>query len=181
MDDRETPATHLVTVWDPLVRISHWSIAVLFGIAMVTEEDWQRLHNWAGYALLALIGVRIVWGFVGSRHARFSDFVRPPSAAVAYLRGLIGGTAPRTLGHNPAGGLMALALWAMLVATGVTGWLVTLQVSAGREWLRELHELLANGTLVLVILHVLGVAASSYRHGENLVMAMLTGRKRADR
>lgn len=165
-----------VAVWDLLVRVTHWSLALLFVVTYFTAE-WQSLHQAAGYAVLGLVSVRIVWGFIGSTHARFSDFVRSPGAAIAYLRGLTDGTAPRSLGHNAAGGLMMLALMASLIASGVTGWILTRQPSPPAEWLIDMHELAANATLGLVVLHLFGVVASSLRHNENLVKAMWTGRK----
>jgi cytochrome b len=164
-----------IPVWDPLVRLFHWSLAVAFFTAWLSE-DVMPLHEAAGYVVLGLVGFRVVWGVVGPQHARFTDFVRGPRAALAYLGDLGRGRARRYLGHNPAGGLMVVALLVMLTATGVTGWLA---LDAGRGWLEELHEGVANATLLLVGLHVLGVLVSSVAHGENLVRAMITGRKRA--
>jgi cytochrome b len=145
-------------------------------VAWLTEHR-QSLHQPIGYAILALVALRIVWGFIGSRHARFSDFVRSPRVTLTYMRGLLSGTAPRVLGHNPLAGVMILALLAMLLATGASGWLMTTG-SYRAEWLEELHEALASLTLALVGLHVLAVLVMSALHGENLVQAMITGRKR---
>ena len=170
------PLPETVLVWDLLVRVLHWGMAALFVITFLTE-DLQALHQPAGYAILALVTVRIVWGFVGSKHARFRDFIRPPSEAIQYLRGLMDGTAPRTLGHNAAGGWMIIALLVSLIASGLTGWLLTRQPGEPAEWLKDMHELAANATLALVVVHLAGVAVSSVRHGENLVKAMLSGRK----
>lgn len=171
------PAT--VRVWDPFVRIFHWSLAALFVIAYATADEIERVHVAAGYAIGALIVLRVIWGFVGPRHARFADFVRSPRAILAYLRDLARLRARRHLGHNPAGGAMILALLAMLGGTCVTGYLMTTDAFWGVKWIEEVHEALANGTLVLVVLHVLGVLAASFEHRENLVAAMITGRKRA--
>ena len=170
------PLPETVLVWDLPVRVLHWGMAALFVITFLTE-DLQALHQLAGYAILALVAVRIAWGFAGSKHARFSDFIRPPSEAFRYLRGLMDGTAPRTLGHNAAGGWMIIALLASLIASGLTGWLLTRQPGEPAEWLKDMHELAANATLTLVVVHLAGVAVSSVRHGENLVKAMLSGRK----
>jgi cytochrome b len=166
-----------VKVWDPFVRVFHWSLVILFALAWLSE-DRQSLHQPIGYAILALVAARIAWGFVGSRHARFADFVWSPQATLAYLRGLLTGTAPRVLGHNPLAGVMILALLAMLLATGASGWLMTTGTFRSAEWLEELHEALASLTLALVGLHVLAVLVMSALHGENLVRAMVTGRKR---
>jgi cytochrome b len=170
----QRPAT--VKVWDPFIRIFHWSLVVLFALAWVTE-DLQWLHQPVGYAILLLVGLRIVWGFVGPKHARFADFVRSPQTTLTFAQGLTG-KAPRVLGHNPLAGVMILALLAILIATGATGWLMTTGTFRSAEWLEELHEALASLTLVLVGLHVLAVLIMSAVHGENLVRAMITGLKR---
>lgn len=170
-----------VRVWDPLVRVLHWSLVVAVALAWVTAEELERAHEVIGYLVLAIVAVRLVWGFVGSRHARFSDFVRPPREVLAHARAVLEGTAPRHLGHNPIGGWMILALLAALLATAGTGWLA--QEIGGRlgHLFEEVHEAAANGLLVLIGLHVLGVLAESWRAGENLVRAMITGRKVAAR
>jgi len=171
------PAT--VRVWDPLVRLFHWSLVASFTIAWLSE-DAKALHQGAGYVVLALVAVRMIWGFVGSRHARFRDFVPRPQGLLAYLRGLRGGHPRRYLGHNPAGGAMIVLMLAMLILTGGSGWLMTTDAFWGIVWLKELHETAANLTVVLVFAHVAGVVFSSLAHRENLVLAMITGRKRAE-
>lgn len=168
-----------VAVWDPLVRIFHWSLVGLF-VVTFASEDLQRVHQPAGYAILALVGLRIVWGLIGSRHARFTDFVPSPRSALAYVRSLTALRPPRSLGHNPLGGLMVLALLGMLVATGISGWLMTWDGYRDAEWVEEMHEAAASGLLALVVLHVLGVISMSILHGENLVRSMITGRKAAN-
>lgn len=172
----QRPAT--VKVWDPFVRIFHWSLVALFALAWVTE-DLQWLHQPVGYAILLLVALRIVWGFVGPKHARFADFLRSPWATLTYARGLLAGTAQRLPGHNPLAGVMILALLVMLIATGASGWLMTTQAFGSAEWFEELHEALASLTLGLVGVHVLAVLIMSVVHGENLIRAMFTGRKRA--
>jgi cytochrome b len=167
-----------IKVWDPFVRVFHWSLAALFLVAYATGEDAGRVHIAAGYVIAGLIASRIVWGFVGPRHARFSDFVRPPRAVLAYLRDVALLRAPRYLGHNPAGGAMTIGLLVMLLGTGLTGYLMTTDAFWGAKWVEEIHEALANLTVGLIVLHVLGVLFSSFVHGENLVKSMFTGRKR---
>lgn len=169
-----------VVVWDPLVRIFHWSLVAAFSIAFATGDDANRIHILAGYTVLGLLAFRIVWGFIGPRHARFIDFVYSPRHVIVYLRDLIAGKAKRVLGHNPAGGAMIMALIMMLLATGGSGHLLTLPEYSRAKWLEEVHEVLANLTLGLVVLHVAGVLFSSFVHGENLIRAMITGRKRAE-
>ena len=174
------PAEAEVRVWDPLVQIFHWSLVAAFTVALVTGEHLERLHIPAGYAVMGLIAFRVVWGFIGPRHARFSDFVFPLATVVAYLRDMVLGRAKRTLGHSPAGGAMVIALLVMLAITSGTGYALTLPDFSRSKWIKELHEITANATLGLVLLHVAGVLVSSFLHRENLIRAMFTGRKRAE-
>ncbi|MBI3571704.1 MAG: cytochrome b/b6 domain-containing protein [Gammaproteobacteria bacterium] len=160
-------------VWDPLVRIFHWSLVATFIIAWLTADEESRLHELAGYAVIGLVLARIVWGFIGARYARFSDFVHRPSTVLAYTRDLLRGKSRRYLGHNPLGGMMTIALLASLLATGTTG----LAMQKAEEIWKEPHEFFANLTLLLVALHVAGVIIGSLVHRENLVRAMFTGRK----
>lgn len=168
-----------VAVWDPLVRIFHWSLAASFAVAWLTADEWDALHEWAGYAAGALIAFRVMWGLIGPRYARFGQFLRAPRAVAAYLRATVRGEEPRYVGHNPAGGVMILGLIVVMAATALTGWGMTLDPVGEPEWLEETHEVLANLLLVMVGLHVAGVLFASLRHRENLVRAMFAGRKRA--
>jgi cytochrome b len=126
-----------------------------------------------------LLVLRIAWGVVGPRYARFSSFIRPPREIFAYLREIAVHKAPRYLGHNPAGGAMILALLTMLIPTCITGYMMTTDAYWGSKLFEHVHEALANLTVVLIIFHVLGVLFASFEHRENLVKAMITGRKRA--
>jgi len=213
-------------VWDPLVRLFHWSLVLAFLISYLTGDEFETIHAYSGYLILTLITVRIIWGFIGTKHARFSNFVRPVPEAINYLRGLLSGNAKKYTGHNPAGGLMVLALLGSIAITGITGLktygleghgplastpietvdkalLSSVEISPtstkskdhdddddhhknGKteehdddedEVWEELHEFFANFTVLLVILHILGVYISSFRHKENLVSAMITGYK----
>src|SRR5689334_5590667 len=166
-----------VRVWDPFVRIFHWSLVILFTLAFITE-DLQSLHQPVGYAILGLLALRIVWGFVGSTHARFADFIHAPRATLAYSRALFTSTAPRSVGHNPLAGMMVLALMIGLIATGASGWLIATEAYRSARWLEEAHEVLASFTLGLIAVHFAAVLVMSVWHGENLVWAMVTGRKR---
>ena len=169
------PAT--VKVWDPFVRVFHWSLATLFVAAYATGGEIQWLHIPAGYAIGGLVALRIVWGLIGPQHARFSSFVKSPREVLTYLRDVALLRAPRHLGHNPAGGAMVIALLLTLAATGTTGVMMTTDAFWGAEWVEEVHEAFANLTVGLIVVHVLGVLFSSVEHGENLVKAMITGRK----
>lgn len=168
-----------IRVWDPFLRIFHWSQAALIGVAWLAAESLKGLHEWAGYAVAGLIALRVVWGFVGPPHARFADFLRRPQVVTAYLRDMVHGREARYLGHNPAGGAMVIALLAVTAATALTGWLQTTDAFWGSQLMEDIHETLATMTLVLVALHIGGVILASRRHHENLVRAMLTGTKRA--
>ncbi|MES9992678.1 MAG: cytochrome b/b6 domain-containing protein [Candidatus Thiodiazotropha sp.] len=181
-----------IKVWDPLVRLFHWSLVAAFTITWLTEDEWMALHAYAGYVIGFLLLFRLIWGLLGSRHARFSDFVRSPASVGSYLKDLLRLRAERTLGHNPAGGAMIVALLITLLFTTLTGLLaygatgagplaepLFLNAAYGSELFEEIHEFLANFTLFLVLFHLLGVGFGSYLHGENLVRAMITGNKRA--
>jgi cytochrome b len=208
-----------IQIWDMVVRIGHWVLVAAFFVAYLTEEELLEVHEWAGYAVAAYVVVRVVWGFVGPKHARFADFWYGPFAAVSYLGRLLRGQAARYLGHSPAGAAMVFALLLMLTGTVVTGMaemalahgegpfalfmerqsVVAVTAAEGtaaegaeldeggdergergeESAMLELHELFANITLLLIVLHVAGVIAASLAHKENLVRAMITGRKRA--
>jgi len=175
-----TTRSPTIKVWDLFVRVFHWSLVAFFATAFLTGDEIEWLHLWAGYAIAGLVISRIVWGFFGPHHARFSSFVKGPRAVLTFLRDSMHLAAPRHLGHNPAGGAMVVALLAVLAALCVTGFAMTTDAYWGSKALEEIHEVLANTALVLVALHVAGVAIASVEHGENLVKAMVTGRKRAE-
>ena len=186
---RTTSSDPSVYVWDRFVRIFHWSLVAGFTVAYLTEEDLLTVHVWAGYAVGVLIAARIVWGFVGSAHARFSDFLYSPAAALRYVRDLLLFRAGRHLGHSPGGGYMVFLLLLFLAATVVTGLVVyggdqqagplagMFTEQTGEE-MEEVHEVLANVTLALVIAHIAAVVLASFAHRENLIRAMVTGYKR---
>lgn len=114
---RQARPDRMVRIWDPLVRVFHWSVVIAFFVAYTTEDDLLSLHVWAGYTLGGLLVLRVFWGFIGPEHARFSDFIYAPGTVVAYARDLVGFRAKRYLGHSPAGGAMIIALMLGLAAT----------------------------------------------------------------
>ena len=134
---------------------------------------------WAGYAIAALVILRVLWGFVGAKHARFSEFVRPPSEVFRFVDDSLRLKAARYLGHNPAGGAMIIVMLALIAFISATGYLLTTDAHWGSESLKEVHEASAYALVALVFVHVAGVVLASLEHGENLVRAMVTGRKRA--
>lgn len=111
----------IVNVWDPLVRIGHWTLVIAFFTAYFTEDDFMEVHTWAGYTVAAIVLIRIVWGFVGTQHARFGDFIYAPAKVFAYLKNLLARKPQHYIGHNPAGGAMVIALLLSLAATTFTG------------------------------------------------------------
>lgn len=175
------PVLERVLVWDWPTRIGHWLMAASVLVAYLSgdSEEWRLVHVMAGGALAGLVAFRLTWGGLGSRHARFSSFVRSPLAAGRYLLGLLHGQAPHHTGHNPAGGLAIVALLLLGLFTAATGWPMYREIGGERleEWLEDLHEGLANAMLLVVFVHLAGVAVGSLAHRENLPRAMLTGYK----
>ncbi len=197
---------NLIKVWDLPVRLFHWSLVFAFAIAFISGENELWVHDYAGYAVLGLVLFRIVWGFLGTQHARFSNFVYSPRDVLDYLTTLVKGKPQHYLGHNPAGGWMVIALLASLLIAGISGWQLdeaedqqpAVTASASLEssdnhrgeisaqhahqhgdsaW-EAVHEISVHVCLLLVFVHVLGVIVSSYLHKEALVKAMITGYKK---
>jgi cytochrome b len=181
-----------IKVWDIAVRLFHWSLAAMFVLAYVSGEEWEKVHVIAGYMIGVLIVFRVLWGFIGTRHARFSDFVRSPATVREYLGQMLRFRAPRYVGHNPAGGAMVIALLTALAITVITGIALhgaqdfagplagVLRGELASDLLEGSHELAANLSVFLILLHVAGVLFSSLEHGENLIRAMITGRKKEE-
>lgn len=169
-------------VWDRFVRVAHWSLAVCILAAWLTGEikskPGQRLHEWCGYLALAVIALRIAWGWSGPRYARFAQFVAGPARTLGYAKAVLRRAEPRYLGHNPLGGWMIVALLLMAALASLSGWLSITDRYWGVEWLQETHEALSNALIALVVVHIAGVVFTSVRERENLVAAMFSGRKR---
>lgn len=177
-----------VRVWDPFVRVFHWGLASAFAAGWLTQEERYDWHLAAGYAVLGLVALRILWGLLGSRHARFTDFVRGPATVLRYLGQVARGRAPRYLGHNPAGGAMIVALLLAMLAVTLSG--VALDAAENRagplgdttlfryaDIVARIHVVATDVSLVLIALHLAGVIHASLAHRENLVRAMVTGTK----
>ena len=148
-------------------------------VALATGDEVEWLHLWAGYAIAALVALRVLWGFVGARHARFSDFVRPPSVVFRFIGDALRLKAARHLGHNLAGGAMIIVMLALIAFISTTGYLLTTDAYWGSGSVKDVHEASGYTLVGLVFVHVAGVVLASVEHGENLVRAMVTGRKRA--
>ncbi|MFC1560547.1 cytochrome b/b6 domain-containing protein [Pseudomonadota bacterium] len=185
--ESSTPAT--VKAWDPLIRIFHWSLVLSVVIAFISEDDWMNVHIWAGYAIGVLIGIRLLWGLVGTRNARFTSFVRSRRVVMQHLKDMLAFKATHYLGHNPVAAVMVLLLLSSITLVAFSGVIMLAGEGQGPlahsmfsswngEWLEEIHEFLANFTLLLIVAHVSGVIFSSLLEGENLARAMLTGRKK---
>ncbi|PIP02624.1 MAG: cytochrome b [Zetaproteobacteria bacterium CG12_big_fil_rev_8_21_14_0_65_54_13] len=198
--------TSSIKVWDISIRLFHWSLVIFFVIAYITGEvETETLHAWAGYVIIALLVYRLVWGLIGSCYARFSDFIYSPAAIRDYLKSLITLHPKHYPGHNPAGGLMVILLLLGLMATSWSGlkayeaegkgplavstisltiptaqaddWKHGKYQGRGDDFWEEAHEACVSFMLLLIVLHLGGVAVSSLLHRENLVRAMVTGRK----
>ncbi len=199
-----------IQVWDILIRTFHWSLVVSFVIAYFTAEEENIWHIYSGYAVLGLIIFRVIWGLIGSKYARFGNFIYSPGVVIQYIKELIEKRPKHYVGHNPAGGYMIMALILSLFVVSVSG-LKVYAVEEGlgplalinaeititnnayadqdenndghddheEEFWEEIHEVSTNFTLFLIFLHIAGVLVSSRLHDENLVKAMITGKKKA--
>lgn len=175
--DQPTSGPGAVKVWDRFVRVFHWCLVICVLLNQFALEAGETAHTWTGYLASGLVLARIVWGFIGSRHARFADFFPTPARLRDHWRALRAGEQPRHLGHNPFGALMMLALMALVLSLGVTGFLQGTDAFWGEEWLQDLHEVLANSLLVAVGVHAAAALVMGKREGVGLVRAMVTGVK----
>ncbi|MBB3862101.1 cytochrome b [Novosphingobium hassiacum] len=173
------PANRRVRVWDPLVRIFHWTVAggVIANLTFLRHEE--DLHIYVGYVVVVALAMRLGWGFIARGHARFSSFVTGPQGFLAYMGAVLKNRDPRYVGHNPAGAAMIVLIMVLLATIGTTGWMMGLDAFWGIAWVETLHEVSANILTGAITLHVIGAIVESVRHRENLPLAMVTGYKRA--
>lgn len=182
--------TNMIKVWDPLIRLFHWSLVLFFFVAYFVEIDRPLLHSYSGYAITLLLLFRLVWGFIGSQTAKFSRFLPGPGALWSYLKAAFNGRAPRYIGHNPAGALMIVVLLIGLLITVLSG--MTLYAMEGNGPLANtfvatlsagvvepIHEFCADFMVVMIVLHVAGALVTSKVHRENLFLSMITGSKKS--
>ena len=164
-------------VWDPFVRIFHWSLVAGFGANALVLDDDGKAHQWLGYAVVVLVLLRVLWGLVGTRYARFTSFPPSLSQSTAQLREMIGGIRNIHVGHTPLGALMIYNLLLSMLVIGISGWLMTTDMFWGLEWPEELHEASVAWAELSVLMHVAAVVFESWRTSVNLPRAMITGCK----
>ncbi|MBL4929216.1 cytochrome b/b6 domain-containing protein [Fuscibacter oryzae] len=164
-------------VWDPLVRLFHWSLVLAFLANAFVTRPGKEVHQWVGYGVAALIALRLVWGLIGPRHARFSDFLPSPSGAIAQLREMATGRREAHAGHSPLGALMIYNLLLTMAAIALTGWMQTTVAYFGVEWVAQVHEALVTWAELCALAHVAAVVLESRRLRVNLPKSMVTGYK----
>lgn len=164
-------------VWDLPVRVFHWALVICFAGAWLTAESeyWKLWHISFGYSMALLIAFRLIWGIVGTRYARFSQFIKGPSAIKAYFMSYARGRPMHYVGHNPAGALAIIALMLTIAVTAASGYASYEEI--GGDWLGDIHEGGANLLMAIVVIHIAAVLLTSFVQKENLVRAMLTGKK----
>lgn len=166
-----------VPVWDRFVRLFHWSLVSCVLLNYFVVDDGESLHQWLGYGAVALVAGRVLWGFIGSPHARFRDFMPTPSSVAAHLRDAMHGRVQRHAGHNPLGALMMLALMACVLGLGLSGWLQTTDAFWGESWLQEIHAWLGHALIIMAGVHAAAAIVMSRLERTNLIGAMVTGTK----
>ena len=178
------PGTRQVKVWDILVRFIHWTVAAGIIANLLFTEDGSELHVYVGYTVVGLVVLRLLWGLIGTRYARFTNFFPTPTRLKAHLSNLsIRRVDEQHLGHNPLAAIMMLSLWAVIIGLGITGYLMEshifshIQLLGNKDLLEEIHELLANSLYLLVPLHIIAAIAMSYWQRQNLIKSMVTGKK----
>jgi cytochrome b len=178
-------------VWDLPLRLFHWLLVASVCASWATAEagyDWMELHIWLGYWMLGLLTFRVIWGFVGPRHARFANFLESPPAVWRYAKALAGGSVPQSVGHNPLGGLMVMLILLLLAVQAGTGLFATDDIiwtgpynpavsGAIADSLTGIHHLNFNFILAAAGLHVAAIAFYAFVKQQNLVVPMLSGKK----
>lgn len=176
-------ASARTALWDLPTRIFHWSLVICIPLSWWSAEvENYELHEWLGYTILVLVASRVCWGFLGSRHSRFSDFVAGPRRLLGYLRG----EGAASAGHNPLGGWGVLLLLALLLLQAVSGLFNSDDVlfsgplyyaadSSFRDFMGTVHDVAFNLLLALVALHITAVIYHQRWRGEKLLQAMLAG------
>ena len=171
-----------VLIWDLPTRLFHWILAAGFAISAILalgmgdDSPLFPYHAIIGLTIALMVVLRIMWGIVGTRYARFGSFIFGPGAVLEYMRSALFGGGKRHIGHNPGSAIAIFALLALVLALAVTGFMM----GQGNEAIKEVHEILAWVTVGVVVVHVLGVALHTIRHRENITASMFNGRKHAE-
>ena len=172
------PQTRQIRVWDILVRVTHWTVAAGITANLFFTEDGSELHEYVGYTVVGLVVIRLLWGLVGTRYARFTNFFPTPTRLKHHLSDISARRADeQRLGHNPLAALMMLTLWAVIIGLGLTGYLMETKILGNKDLMEGIHELLANSLYLLVPLHIISAIVMSYWERQNLIRAMITGNK----
>ena len=172
------PKTKQVRVWDILVRITHWTVAAGIFANLLFTEDGSELHEIVGYTVVGLVVIRLLWGLLGTRYARFSNFFPTPTRLKRHLADLSARRVDEEhLGHNPLAALMMFTLWAVIIGLGLTGYLMETKILGSKDLMEGIHEFLANSLYLLVPLHIVSAIVVSYWERQNLIKAMITGNK----
>jgi cytochrome b len=169
------PSNHYV--WDPLVRVFHWSLVAAFGANAFFTRPGNLTHQWVGYLVAGLIALRLIWGLIGTRHARFRDFLPSPAGALQQLRDMATGRRHVHIGHSPLGALMIYNLLATMAGLALTGYMMTTIAYFGVKWVGEVHEALVTWAEISILAHIAAVVVESRRLRVNLPKSMLTGYK----
>jgi cytochrome b len=166
-------------LWDPVVRLFHWSLVFIFFANYFFNEEGDDWHQWLGYAAVAWLVVRFVWGFFGRGAARWADFFPTPARLSTHVRALMRGEAYHRMGHSPLGGLVMILMMLCILMLGLTGYMMQeIDYFWGEDWVEDLHGWIANSLLALVVIHVCAALFESYRLKENLPLSMVTGNRR---
>jgi len=166
-----------ILVWDVPTRVFHWSLVICFLGALLTKdsERWRLLHVNFGYTMMGLVCWRLIWGVFGSRYAKFSEFIKPPSEIKAYIQSLLTNNPKHYVGHNPVGAIAIVLVLALVLLLTISGYLSYNDL--GGEWPERLHDEVSDLLVLVCFIHFCGVVASSYLHKESLIKSMLTGMK----
>lgn len=169
----------MIKVWDPFIRIYHWSMVTIIVSNLWINEEGDPWHNWLGYIASGLVLLRVLWGFFSGPHARWSAFFPTPQRLKKFVPLMIQGREPRTLTHNPLAAVVMILMLALVLLLAVTGYMMEeIDAYFGEDWVEDLHETFSNLLLVLAGLHIGGVLLASFKHKENLILSMITGKKR---
>ena len=170
--------TKRVPVWDILVRVTHWTVAAGIIANLLFIEDGSELHEYVGYTVVGLVVIRLIWGLIGTGYARFSDFFPTPARIKNHLANIRQRrNDEQHLGHKPLAAIMVLALWAVIIGLGISGYLMESGILGNKDLFEEGHELLANSLYLFIPLHIIAAIVMSYWQRQNLIKSMITGDK----